>query len=317
MPAMPTQRYADPETASRYPLEVTAPLAWTVRDDTWEARLPLPDLGPGTLLVPSLALAPPAADEPSPGHYQWALLAEGGCWQLQPVPARDKSPAAPRNSPVTSHIDCFRVHRPVRHAQLRLTLAAEHPPQRYVAGVSCRAFTLARPPLPRRHAALPAPPPARSQTAAPPEIAPRICSPTCISMVLDLWQRPHDWLALAAECHDPVTDMYGIWPLALAAAARRGCLGTVELFDDWHTPLALLERGVPLVTSIRFGPGELPGAPLEETGGHLVVMHSAGPEEIGVCDPAAPAGDVLRNYPAAAFSDAWLRHRGAAYIMSP
>lgn len=317
MPAMPTQRYADPQTACRYPLEVAAPLTWTARDDVWEARLPLPDLGPGTLLVPSLALSSPAADEPAPRHYRWALLSDSACWQLQQVPATVKDPAAPRNSPVTSHIDCFRLHRPLRHAQLRLTLAAQRPPQHYIASVSCRAFTLARPPRPRRQAALPAPPPQRSQTSAPPDIAPRICSPTCISMVLDLWQRPHDALALAAECRDMATDMYGVWPLALAAAARRGCLGTVELFDDWDTPLALLERGIPLVTSIRFGPGELPGAPLDDSGGHLVVMHSAGPEAVGVCDPAAPPGAVLRTYPAAAFSDAWLRHRGAAYILSP
>lgn len=317
MPAMPTQRYADPETASRYPLEVTAALAWTPGNDAWEARLPLPDVGPGTLLVPSLALSFPGAGEPWPGHYRWELLAEGGCWPLHPVPGTGKGPAKTPNGPVTSHIDCFRVHRALGQAQLRLTLVSDHLPERYIASVSCRAFTLAHPPRPQRDAALPVPPPQRSQTSAPPHIAPRICSPTCVSMVLDLWQRPHDWLALAAECHDPVTDMYGIWPLALAAAARRGCLGTVELFDDWHTPLELLDRGVPLVTSIRFGPGQLPGAPLDESGGHLVVMHSAGPGQIGVCDPAAPAGEVLRSYAAPAFSDAWLRHRGAAYILSP
>ncbi len=111
--------------------------------------------------------------------------------------------------------------------------------------------------------------------------------------------------------------MYGVWPLALAAAARRGCLGAVEVFDRWDEALAVLENGVPLVTSIRFSAGELPGAPLTETGGHLVVVHGVSGDTVRVCDPAAPHGDVLRDYPADAFSRAWLRHRGAAYILPP
>ena len=60
---------------------------------------------------------------------------------------------------------------------------------------------------------------------------------------------------------------------------------------------------------------ELPGAPLTDTGGHLVVVYGAGPAEVAVCDPAAAEGEVVRVYPAAAFSRAWLRQRGAAYIL--
>src|SRR5690606_29697808 len=104
---------------------------------------------------------------------------------------------------------------------------------------------------------------------------------------------------------------------ALAAAARHGSLGAVEAFDDWEAPLAVLAAGVPLVASIRFFPGELPGSPLTETGGHLVVVHGAGPAAVRVCDPAAAEHEVAREYPADAFSRAWLRHRGAAYILPP
>jgi hypothetical protein len=160
-------------------------------------------------------------------------------------------------------------------------------------------------------------PPTRSQQAAPAEIAMRICSPTCVSMVLHLWQRPHDWLALTEECRDPATGTYGVWPLAVAAAARRGSVGAVEVFDDWTEPLRILDLGMPLIASIRFGAGELPGSPLPGTNGHLVVVYGAGPELIRVCDPAAAPDAVLRSYPAEAFSAAWLRHRGAAYILPP
>jgi hypothetical protein len=181
--------------------------------------------------------------------------------------------------------------------------------------VSSRPFTLGETDTPARAAALAQSPPGRSQLSAPPAIAERICSPTCVSMVLDHWQHRHRWLDVVAECLDPATGTYGVWPLATAAAARRGSPGAVEVFADWVEPLTVLQAGVPLVTSIRFGRGELPGAPLVETHGHLVVVTAAGPTGIAVCDPAAASGEVLREYPSEAFSRAWLRQRGAAYIL--
>jgi hypothetical protein len=326
MPVMPTLRYADPRSASRYPLPVAAALTWTWRDGAWHTSVKLPAIGPGMLLVPSLALLPSAtptssnhdasASHPGPRH-QWQLQAVGGAWKLQAVPASVAVGSTPAGSPVTSHIDCFRIHRRLQEPLLSLRVEAERPPEQYLACVSCRPFTMAAVPQPGRRAALAVPPPARSQQDAPAEIAQRICSPTCVSMVLELLQRPHDWLALAQACHDPVSGMYGVWPLALRAAAEFGSLGAVEVFSDWTEPLQVLDHGLPLVASIRFGPGELPGAPLDETSGHLVVVHSAGPDDIGVCDPAAPTDQVQRRYDTKAFCAAWLRQRGAAYILSP
>jgi hypothetical protein len=153
---------------------------------------------------------------------------------------------------------------------------------------------------------------------AAPDIAPRICSPTSTAMVLAHWGCRDPWLQIVAECRDPATGMFGVWPLAIAAAARRGSVGAVELFDDWTAPLTALERGIPLVASIRFDAGALPGAPLLRSAGHLVVVFKAGPDTIGVNDPAAASVvDVTRTYPAKAFTEAWLGHRGAAYILPP
>ena len=47
------------------------------------------------------------------------------------------------------------------------------------------------------------------------------------------------------------------------------------------------------------------------------LFHCAEDGRVQVCDPAAEPGEVLRSYPADAFSRAWLRHRGAAYILPP
>jgi hypothetical protein len=324
MSAMPTLRLGDPETARRYPLAVAAEACWQPHEGGWRVVVRLPELSAGTILLPSLAsssaAASPsdaAADGVAAFRHQWALRAGGATWLLQEVPAQAAAPAVPAGSPVSSRIDCFHVHQRLPSPELQLTLTASRAPAHYLICVSVRPVTIAEPPLPAGRAALARAPAPRSQMTAPESIASRICSPTCVSMVLDLWGHSHDWLALAQECHDPVSGLYGVWPLALAGAARRGCLGAVEAFSDWREPLRVLYRGVPLVTSIRFSRDELPGAPLEETGGHLVVVHAANPETILVCDPAAPEGEVLREYAAGPFSRAWLRHRGAAYILPP
>jgi len=318
MPSMPTLRHADPDTARRYPLAVHGQASWRAHDGGWRLTLPLPELGAGTILLPSLTFAPgPAVAPGAVERHQWALCAGGSRWSLQEVPARAAAPVPRPGSPVSTHIDCYHVHQRLQSAELHVTLQTAEPPARYLVCVSSRPLTVADPPLPAGHAALSAPPAPRSQMTAPESIASRICSPTCVSMVLGLWNREHDWMAVTEECHDPVSGLYGIWPLALAAAARRGCLGAVEAFERWDEPLRVLEQGVPIVTSIRFSSGELPGAPLPETGGHLVVVHAASPESVRVCDPAAPGQEVLREYAARAFSVAWLRHRGAAYILPP
>lgn len=319
MPATPTTRYADAESARAYPLPVTGPVRWQWRDRAWRLALPLDDMVAGTILAPSLALGP--ADDAMPmqgtSRYRWTLRAGGGSWPLQAIPCAGPVAGVPSGGPVSTHIDCFHIHRRLRAPVLHLSVKTPQPPSRYMICVSGRALTLARPPLPDHAAAIAERVPSRSQLDAPAEIAQRICSPTCVSMVLDLWRRPHDWLGVVDECRDPATGTYGIWPLAIAAAARRGCIGAVELFDDWAEPLRVLAHGVPLVTSIRFEAGELPNAPLPRSNGHLLTVHGADPEWVRVCDPAAPAGQVCRSYPADAFSAAWLRHRGAAYILPP
>jgi hypothetical protein len=322
MTALTFRRYADSATAQRYPLPVRGPAEWHWLDGAWRVGLTLPDLPPGTILVPSLALAD-AGDVAAPGtHHRWVLEAGAASWALQDVPSTGPAPRPePADPAVSTHIDCYHIHRWLEAPKLHLAVAgsAASPapaPERYLISVSSRALTLVSPPLPDREVTLPAAPASRSQMTAPQTIAGRICSPTCVSMVLDLWHKRHDWLTLVGECHDPATGTYGVWPLAVQAAARRGCIGAVEVFDDWSGPCRVLAAGVPLVTSIRFSAGELPAAPLAETGGHLVVVYGADPREVLVCDPAAArASEVRRRYDAAAFSRAWLRHRGAAYIL--
>lgn len=343
---MDTLRFADTATAAAYPLAITGPLQWETPGRAGEVqwRCPLPALDAGTILVPGLSFLP-LGD----GDHVWRLRAGARCWSLNPVPGRPVTEQAPgpttpaQAAPaVTCHIDCFHVHEPLAAAQLELELQGP-PPARYLVTVSARPIDLAQTAPPDREAGLALAPPAVSQMTADSTLARRICSPTCVAMVMLHWNRHPGPTggglassdggsrpvaqhatpeavrdAMVAACRDPATGMFGVWPLALRAAAGLGRLGAVELFAGWDAPLAVLDAGIPLVASIRFGTGQLARAPLEQTGGHLVLLHRAGPQRVLVNDPAAATeAEVRREYDSAEFSRAWLSHRGAAYILLP
>lgn len=224
--------------------------------------------------------------------------------------------------------------------RLRLTVGCSRPPECYLLAVSARPHSLPEVGVPITSIGPVGAVPVLSQMTAAPGIARRICSPTSLTMALAALATQATagsgratpacaepdadaaldalWQSVVSECLDPGTGLYGVWPLAIGAAARRGHPGAVELFCDWKAPLEALARGIPVVASIRFGPDALPGAPLRETGGHLVVVTGAGPGEVTVHDPAAPVrAEVARRYPADAFAHAWLANRGAAYILCP
>lgn len=72
--------------------------------------------------------------------------------------------------------------------------------------------------------------------------------------------------------------------------------------------------------TIRFKAGELPGAPLSWSNGHVLVLtgtDSAG--NVYVNDPAAPnIASVKRTYPRAVFERLWQAHAGGlAYVIVP
>lgn len=162
------------------------------------------------------------------------------------------------------------------------------------------------------------------------------CSPASIAMVLAFWGvgPSVDELAWVGEGHDdPQVDHAarhtydaayggcGNWAFGAAYAAGFGLDAVVTRLASLRDAEGLLGAGVPLVTSIAAGPGELPGYALPEgTAGHLVVLRgvTAGGDPI-VNDPAAPSNaEVRRTYPRGAFERAWLHGSGGATtIVSP
>lgn len=316
---MQSHRFADPQTVTQYPLEIpTRSPAW---DGVWmrsngglAAVIRLRRLQAGDMIAPSLSM-------PGLNHrYRFILEADGKRYPLAAVPAQraDRDRPNPSDNRVRTAIDCFHLETALDDACLVCELEAPDVPPRYLLTVSVRPTDMVVPPpgdLTDQRAIMPS---MRSQMLENPRISAGICSPVSTAMVLAAHLPGLDTGSVIRHCYDPVTGMYGMWPLAISAAARMGIIGAVELFTGWGPVHACLAAGLPLVASIRYQRGELPGAPLAATGGHLVVVHGIDQGHVLVHDPAAPNhGTVSRRYPLQVFGQVWFRHRGAAYILCP
>ena len=145
----------------------------------------------------------------------------------------------------------------------------------------------------------------------------RICSPVSLYMALNSIGCVVALQQLLPRVFDQTADIYGNWLFNVAAAAEFGAQAYFRRF----TQLAELEPFVSpqslVIASLAFKKDELPGAPLEKTAGHLVLIRGYRDHKILVADPAAPnITTVLREYDAPAFARAWLFNKqGAAYIV--
>ncbi|GAB2975033.1 peptidase C39 family protein [Nocardioides montaniterrae] len=159
------------------------------------------------------------------------------------------------------------------------------------------------------------------------------CSPTSTSMVLAYYGKlPHagayDWVPqtypdrwvdhAARGTYDHRYDGTGNWPFNTAYAGPRAGQAFVTRLANLRQAGRFIAAGIPVVVSVAFGPGELSGAPISATHGHLIVI--AGFTRTGdvvVNDPAASTdAGVRRTYDRAQFERAWLNGSGGtAYVI--
>lgn len=309
-----TKRLADPATAQNYPLPCQQKPIWHQRDDTIVANISLEHLDAASILVPSCSMKDPNLS------YKITLIDSGERWELPRIPIQKDIPEkVHEDRRVSTHVDCFHIHKTLHAPILEYTVNMMEIPKTYLISCSWRPLDLNMQKITTpRSRAFCHEPRAISQHQDGGEIGSRICSPTSLCMVLESYGTNVDLLSISADCYDPITELYGIWPKAIHTAGKNGHLGSIETFIDWRKAIILLEAGYPIVTSIRFRSGELQGAPMKSSAGHLTVVHGISETEIRVYDPgASDKNGVNRTYSAMEFSQAWLSYRGVAYIVLP
>ena len=154
------------------------------------------------------------------------------------------------------------------------------------------------------------------------------CSPTSLSMVMAYWSSKtgnrnlnQPVPTVAAGTYDHAYKGNGNWPFNTAYASTFGLKASVNRFSSLGQVERWIFEGVPVIVSISWGSGQLDGAPVPASDGHLLVVrgfHGDG-ERIVVNDPAAKDNSgVKRLYDRQQFVDAWLRGSGGiAYLVYP
>jgi hypothetical protein len=150
------------------------------------------------------------------------------------------------------------------------------------------------------------------------KIKKRICSPACLTMLLNYYGFNQKLSEVCDGVYDKNAGIYGNWIFNTFYAGRFGLTAYAALFDTLEDARDLVCCGAPLITSVSFKEGELGNAPLSSTAGHLVLVK--GFDENGnviVNDPAASSdGGVERIYDRAQFAAAWLKNkRGLCYVI--
>ena len=331
---MRSRRWADARTAQAYPLycETQGPQCFDVQATGSLNPKILPrdfqpgcvasiDVGPlsaGDIVVPSFSQLHEQA-------YRFAFAlecADGALVTLPPCPSGEQDKQRTSHARIRNCIDYFELAADSTAARLHCLLEGS-PPQRFLLAANVRPAQLTSlHTRPNRvdaasNGAGPVFAPQISQQDAPAAVRHGVCSPTSLAMALGALGCTVDTSELRRDCHDIGSGLFGVWPQNLYAASRMGQIGAVETFSDWTEPLAILRAGIPIVASIRFEAGDLHGAPLPETSGHLVLVRGVDAREVLVNDPAATLAEgVERRYATDEFARAWFSHRGAAYVFT-
>ena len=159
------------------------------------------------------------------------------------------------------------------------------------------------------------------------------CSPTSTSIVLRYYglgptAKQYSWAKgpdgtvdhAARYTYDSAYRGTGTWPFNTAYASRYGTEAVVQRLPDLRDVEALINKKVPVVVSVAFKKGELTGAPISATPGHLIVVRGfTSTGQVIVNDPAGKTNtQVRRIYDRAQFERAWLRGSGGiAYVIAP
>ncbi len=142
------------------------------------------------------------------------------------------------------------------------------------------------------------------------------CSPASLTMLLRFHGIDARIEEVAAGVFDEVYGGYGNWAFNVAYAGTQSLRAALAYVGSLDIAEQFLERNLPLALSYAWEQGELPGAPIPRSAGHLAVL--CGFTSNGDCvmnDPAAPR--IRTIYPRRALERCWQRHGGVAYVLAP
>ncbi len=146
------------------------------------------------------------------------------------------------------------------------------------------------------------------------------CSPTSTSMIMAYWGKNVTVPDAAKGTFDAVYDGTGNWPFNAAYAGSFGLRAYATRLTSLADAERFIARGVPLAVSAGWKKGELKGASVASTDGHLMVL--VGFDTSGnpvLNDPAGQTDpEVRRTYDRATFERLWLTHSGGlVYVIAP
>lgn len=141
------------------------------------------------------------------------------------------------------------------------------------------------------------------------------CSAAALAMLLRFHGVEVDVPTVAANVFDASYGGTGNWTFNTAYAGACGLRAAVAYLRGIDHVAAFLEAGLPVAISIGWKAGDLPGAPLEHSDGHLLVVRGVEPAHVLVNDPAHP--DLVTRYPRSALDFAFRMHGGVAYLVGP
>lgn len=153
------------------------------------------------------------------------------------------------------------------------------------------------------------------------------CSPTSISMVMAYWSAILAEPELTYTVPETARDIYdytyngtGNWPFNTAYTGAQGLHSFVTRMYSLSQVEQWIKFRVPIIMSLAWKPGQLPGANAAQTAGHLVVVRGFTVDgDVIANDPASPTNEHVQHiYPRAIFESLWLStSKGTVYVNYP
>ena len=141
------------------------------------------------------------------------------------------------------------------------------------------------------------------------------CSAASLAMLLRYHGVDADVPVVARAVYDASYAGTGNWAFNAAYAGAHGLRGLVAYLRGIDHVAAFVDAGLPVAISITWNQGELPGAPLEHSDGHVLVVRGVEPSHVLVNDPAHPT--IATRYPRTALDLIFREHGGIAYLVAP